>query len=129
MCLEICQLGSLVHWPHGLCSSYIPRYMKLRNFLRVFLSGGLPGLSLYLSHSESSQCGLPVGQKKSELFTLRTMWLEGSFAQILLDLHPSSSVRFCGQLCFFVVCGKENLLEQHKFQCPCSELETESHDQ
>lgn len=54
-------------------------------------------------------------------------WL---FTQILLDFHSSNSIDLCGQLCFFVVCGKADfLLAQHKLQCPCVELETESLDQ
>lgn len=70
--------------------------------------------------------GRPIGIKIKIPHVVYTVCLEGSFIQILLDFHSSNSV----ERCFFVVCGKANfLLVQHKLQCPCLELETESLEQ
>lgn len=92
--LEVCQLGSFLHWPCDRCSSYGPVQMR---FLLVFPTG-----DLHRSHSEFLQWkltgGLPVGKKKkkSKLFLLcvlkdhspRFYWI---FIPVVL---PNSLVNF-----------------------------------
>lgn len=101
LCLEICHLGSFIHWPHGHCFSYA--HVQIRRFLLVFPTGSLHRSHSEVLHSENSQWGwgLPVGKKKKvkTLHTVYIVCLEGSFTQILQDFHSSSFVKLCGQLC------------------------------
>ena len=118
LCSEIYQRGSFLHWPHGHDFSYT--LVQVRIFLTVFSFGGL----LRSFSPPLTQWEHPVRadsrKKISKLLTLHTMCLKRALAQILLDFHSSSFVQLCGQICFFVACGKANfLLVQHKLECPC----------